>query len=287
MKSMNKLGKIISLVALATVTTIGLAACGNKASAQKLTTVTVGGIGSDYETWKHIATTPQAKKLGLKLNVKEISVGKQLNDETANGDVDVNAFQSYAYFLAYNKETSGKKLSALGTTYLEPVGIYSDKYKSVKKLPQGATIGISSNPANGARELLLLQSAGLIKLKKSFDTFGTSRDIVSNPKHIKIQELNEDSAARYLKDLDAVLISNTIALEAKLNVLKDSIYHEKADDSTKDNINILATTGKQKHNKTYKKLLKLYHNKAIQKWIKDKYAGTKVEVTKPLSYLAK
>jgi D-methionine transport system substrate-binding protein len=284
---MNKLGKIISLAALAAITTIGLAACGNKASTAKLTTVTVGGIGSDYETWKHIATTPQAKKLGLKLNVKEISVGKQLNDETANGDVDVNAFQSYAYFLAYNKETSGKKLAALGTTYLEPVGIYSDKYKSIKKLPKGATIGISSNPANGARELLLLQSAGLIKLKKGFDTFGTSRDIVSNPKNIKIQELNEDSAARYLKDLDAVLISNTIALEAKLNVLKDSIYHEKADDSTKDNINILATTSKQKNNKTYKKLVKLYHNKAIQKWIKNKYAGTKVEVTKPLSYLEK
>ncbi|WDF82886.1 MetQ/NlpA family ABC transporter substrate-binding protein [Lacticaseibacillus pabuli] len=285
---MKKLGKILATAALVGITAIGLAACGNKADAsKKLTPVTVGGIGSDYQTWQHIAASPEAKKLGLKLTVKEISIGKQLNDETANGDVDVNAFQSYAFLKAYNHETKGTKVAALGTTYLEPVGIYSHKYKSVKDLPKNATVGISSNPANGARELLLLQSAGLIKLKKGFNTFGTSRDIVSNPKHIKIQELNEDSAARYLPDLDAVLISNTIALEAKLNVLKDSIYHEKADDSTRDNIHVLATTAKQKHNKTYLKLVKLYHEPAIQKWIKSEFKGTKVEVNKPLSYLNK
>lgn len=283
---MTKLKQIIGTLALASVVMLGLTACGSKADAQsKLTTVTVGGIGSDYETWKHIAQTPQAKKLGLKLEVKEVSVGKQLNDETANGDLDVNAFQSYAYLKAYNKETQGKQVAAIGTTYLEPVGIYSDRVKSVKDLPNNATIGISSNPANGARELLLLQSAGIIKLKPGFDTFGTSRDIVSNPKHVQIKELNEDAAARYLKDLDAVLISNTIALEAKLNVLKDAIYHEKADESTRANINVLATTAKQKQNKTYLKLVKLYHDPAIQKWIKKTYAGTKVNVEKPVSEL--
>lgn len=275
---------VLSVTAAASITV--LTGCG-QSSSSKLTTVTVGGIGSDYQTWQHIAKTPEAKRLGLKLTVKEISVGKQLNDETANGDVDVNAFQSYAFFKAYNQETKGKKIAALGTTYLEPVGIYSDKYKAVQDLPTGATVGISSNPANGARELLLLQKAGLIELKPGFDTFGTIRDITKNPKKLQIKEINEDSAARFLKDLDAVLISNTIALEAKLNVLRDSIYHEKADDSTKDNINILATTAAQKHNKTYKKLVKLYHQPAIQKWIKKEFGGTKVAVKKPLSYLTK
>ena len=284
---MKKWTKTIALSLAAIVSVVGLAACGKSTTSSKLTTVTVGGIGSDYQTWVHIAKTPQAKKLGLKLDVKEVTVGKQLNDETANGDIDVNAFQSYAFFLAYNKETKGKKIAALGTTYLEPVGIYSNKYKSIKSLPDKATIGISSNPANGARELLLLQKAGIIKLKKGFDTFGTTRDITSNPKHVQIKEINEDSAARFLDDFDAVLISNTIALEAKLNVLKDSIYYEKADDSTKDNINILATTAKQKNNKTYKKLVKLYRDPAIQKWIKKEFGGTKVEVKKPLSYLEK
>ena len=88
-----------------------------------------------------------------------------------------------------------------------------------------------------------------------------------------------------LHNLDAVLISNTVALEGHLNVLKDSIFHEKIDVSTRSNINVLATAKKNKDNKNYKKLVKLYHNAAIQKYIKDKYDGTKVEVQKPLSYL--
>ncbi|WP_462399364.1 MetQ/NlpA family ABC transporter substrate-binding protein [Lacticaseibacillus pantheris] len=276
---------LLCLLALGCVVTLSACGQGHSGKASQLTTVTVGGIGSDYQTWKHIATTPQAKKLGLKLDVKEVSIGKQLNDETANGDIDVNAFQSYAYFKAYNQETHGKKVAALGTTYLEPVGIYSHKYHNVKSLPQRATVAISSNPANGARDLLLLQQSGLIKLKEGFNTFGTVRDITSNPKQLVIKAINEDSAARYLDDFDAVLISNTIALEAKMNVLKDSIYHERANASTKQNINILATTKAQKNNATYKKLVKLYHEPAIQRWIKQKFDGTKVEVNKSLSYL--
>lgn len=282
---MKKFTRVLLTAAIALVAATGLSACGKKSSGAKLTPVTVGGIGSDYQTWQHIAKTKQAKDMGLKITVKEVSVGKQLNDETANGDIDVNAFQSYAFLKSYNKETSGKKVAAIGTTYLEPVGIYSKKYKSVQDLPKGATIGISSNPANGARELLLLQSAGLIKLKKGFSTFGTERDITSNPKKLKIEQIDEDSAARFLPDFDAVLISNTIALEAKLNVLKDSIYHEHASLSTRGNINVLATAASQKNNPTYKKLLKLYHEPAIQKWIKHEFKGTKVEVNKPLSYL--
>ncbi len=77
----------------------------------------------------------------------------------------------------------------------------------------------------------------------------------------------------------------TIALAGNLNVLKDSLYHEKIDQSTKNNINVLATAKKNKNNAAYKKLGKLYHNKQIQKWIAKKYSGTKVEVNKPVSYL--
>ena len=68
-------------------------------------------------------------------------------------------------------------------------------------------------------------------------------------------------------------------------MLKDSIYHEQVDQSTKNNINVLATAKKNRDNKEYKKLVKLYHNKQIQQWIAKKYQGTKVNVDKPLNYL--
>ncbi len=286
-QTMKHKGLWITLASLVVIVGIifGIHALTSSSNKSASSTITVGSQGSDYDIWTHIATTKQAKKLGLKIKVKQITDGVQLNNATAQGSVDVNAFQSYSYLEAYNQEHKNSQLAALGTTYLEPLGIYSQKYRTVKQIPSGATIAIANNPANTARGLLLLQSAGLIKLKKNFGALGNTKDIVSNPKHLKFKEIDDTTGPRVLHNVDAVLISNTVALEGHLNVLKDSIFHEKIDVSTKDNINVLATAKKNKNNASYKKLVKLYHEPAIQKYIKDKYDGTKVEVQKPLSYL--
>ncbi|MGM9905275.1 MetQ/NlpA family ABC transporter substrate-binding protein [Lactobacillus sp.] len=251
------------------------------------TTVTVGSIGPDVQVWQHIAKSSQAKKLGLKIKVKAFTDGPSLLRATSDGSINVSAFASWAYLEAYNKSKSntGQQV-ALATTYLEPMGIYSSKYKKLSDLPKGATIALANNAANEARGLLLLQSAGLIKLKKNFDSAsGNTNDIVSNPKKFKFKLIDDTTGPRVIKSVDAVLIGNTIALAGGLNVLKDSLYHEKIDQSTKNNINVLATAKKNKNNAAYKKLGKLYHNKQIQKWIAKKYSGTKVEVNKPVSYL--
>lgn len=251
------------------------------------TTITVGSIGPDVQVWQHIAKSSQAKKLGLEIKVKAFTDGPSLLRATSDGSINVSAFASWAYLEAYNKSknNAGQQV-ALATTYLEPMGIYSSKYKKLSKLPKGATIALANNAANEARGLLLLQSAGLIKLKKDFDSAsGNTNDIVSNPKKFKFKLIDDTTGPRIIKSVDAVLIGNTIALSGNLNVLKDSLYHEKIDQSTKNNINVLATAKKNKNNATYKKLGKLYHNKQIQKWIAKKYSGTKVEVNKPVSYL--
>lgn len=251
------------------------------------TTITVGSIGPDVQVWQHIAKSSQAKKLGLKIKVKAFTDGPSLLRATSDGSINVSAFASWAYLEAYNKSknNAGQQV-ALATTYLEPMGIYSSKYKKLSKLPKGATIALANNAANEARGLLLLQSAGLIKLKKDFDSAsGNTNDIISNPKKFKFKLIDDTTGPRIIKSVDAVLIGNTIALSGNLNVLKDSLYHEKIDQSTKNNINVLATAKKNKNNATYKKLGKLYHNKQIQKWIAKKYSGTKVEVNKPVSYL--
>lgn len=251
------------------------------------TTVTVGSIGPDVQVWQHIAKSSQAKKLGLKIKVKAFTDGPSLLRATSDGSINVSAFASWAYLEAYNKSKSNTGLQvALATTYLEPMGIYSSKYKKLSDLPKGATIALANNAANEARGLLLLQSAGLIKLKKNFDSaIGNTNDIVSNPKKFKFKLIDDTTGPRIIKSVDAVLIGNTIALAGNLNVLKDSLYHEKIDQSTKNNINVLATAKKNKNNAAYKKLGKLYHNKQIQKWMAKKYSGTKVEVNKPVSYL--
>lgn len=263
---------------------VGLSAGANGGFARK-DEVTVGTIGPDVQIWQHIADSKQAKKAGLKIKVKSFTDPVALNRATASGEIDVNAFQSWSYLQAYNKENKKAQLAALGTTYLEPMGLYSDKYKNIKDIPDGATVAIANNPANTARGLLLLQSAGLIKLKSNFGATSGTNDIAANPKNLQFKEIDDTTGPRVLKSTDLVLIGNTIALTGHLNVLKDSIYHEKVDQSTKDNINVLATAKKNRNNKEYKKLVTLYHNKQIQQWINKKYQGTKVNVEKPLSYL--
>lgn len=249
--------------------------------------ITIGTIGPDVQVWQHIAKSKEAKQAGLKIRVKDFTDPVALNKATANGQIDVNAFQSWSYLQAYNKENKNGQLAALGTTYLEPMGIYSDRYKKISQVPDGATVAIANNPANTARGLLLLQSAGLIKLKRSFNATSGTNEIAANPKHLKFKEIDDTTGPRVLKSTDLVLIGNTIALTGHLNVLKDSIYHEKVDQSTKNNINVLATAKKNRNNARYKKLVTLYHNQKIQQWINKKYQGTKVNVQKPLSYLEK
>lgn len=250
--------------------------------------VTVGSVTSDADIWRHIAKSPAAKKADLQIKVKEFTDGATLNRATASGQVDVNAFQSYSYFLAFNKQTTTSKLAALGTTYIEPLGIYSDQYKKVDEIPDGATIAIARDNADATRGLRLLANAGLITLKSDFSALSGVSDIADNPHHFDFKEIDDTTGVSLLKNdksVAAVLISNSVSQAGGLNVLKDSIYHESINTSTKDNINILATRQSQANNKTYKKLVKLYHNASEQKWVTDKYHGTKVEVKKSLSYL--
>ena len=250
--------------------------------------VTVGSVTSDADIWRHIAKSPAAKKADLQIKVKEFTDGATLNRATASGQVDVNAFQSYSYFLAFNKQTTTSKLAALGTTYIEPLGIYSDQYKKVDEIPDGATIAIARDNADVARGLRLLANAGLITLKSDFSALSGVSDIADNPHHFDFKEIDDTMGVSLLKNdksVAAVLISNSVSQAGGLNVLKDSIYHESINTSTKDNINILATRQSQANNKTYKKLVKIYHNASEQKWVTDKYHGTKVEVKKSLSYL--
>ena len=281
-----------SLIALSAAFVLG--ACGNnasssassqssKASDSGLKTVKIASVGSDADIWRHIAESEQAKKAGLKIEVQEINGGVPLNESVADGTVDANAFQSIGYLKGFN-EANSNKLVPVGTTYIEPMGLYSKKVKSLNDLPNGAKVAIPDNPYNTTRALRLLESAGLIKLPSDFkDGTGTPSDIVENKKNLEFLLIDDTTSVRVLDDTDLIAIGNTIALEGGLNVLKDSLFYEKADASTITSINVIAVKAENADKEEYKKLVDLYHDPEIQKYISDKFAGTKVEVKKPVS----
>ena len=281
-----------SLIALSAAFVLG--ACGNNASssasssnaqssASELKTVKIASVGSDADIWRYIAESEQAKKAGLKIEVQEINGGVPLNESVADGTVDANAFQSIGYLQGFN-EANSNKLVPVGTTYIEPMGLYSKKVKSLNDLPNGAKVALPDNPYNTTRALRLLESAGLIKLSSDFkDGIGTPSDIVENKKNLEFLLIDDTTSVRVLDDTDLIAIGNTIALEGGLNVLKDSLFYEKADASTITSINVIAVKEENANKEEYKKLVELYHDPEIQKYISEQFAGTKVEVKKPVS----
>lgn len=248
-------------------------------------TVTMASTGSDAEIWNYVASLPETKEAGINLEVKNFTDYVSMNTAVANKEIDINAFQSYAYLVAFNANNKDK-IAPVSTTYLEPMGIYSSKVKKVEEFVKGATIAIPNDAANEARALLLLQTAGVLKLKTDFNpATGTHNDITENPKAIVIKPIQMATAVRVKDEVDAIVLGNTLALEGGLNVLKDSIYYEPIDQSTKLNVNILAVAESRQNDPVLQKVGSLYHSPAVQKFIQDKFAGTKVDVNKPISYL--
>lgn len=284
MKRRNHHGIIWTVIVLVVVIIGGLGYYFHRQN--QSTSITIGSQGTDTQVWQHIAKSEAAKKAHLKITVKDFTDSASLDKATAEGTIDANAFQSYAYFVNFNR-TSKTKLRALGTTYIQPMGLYSGKYKSVKKIPNNSTIAIANDVAAESRGLKLLESAGLIKLKKhGANALMTPNDIQSNPKHLRIRTITSTQTPSLIKDngVAAVAIDNNTAQQAGLNVFKQSIYHESLNQNTKANVNVIVTSKKNAQNPNYQKLVKIYHSHEVQKYVHRKFPG-KVEVNKPLSYL--
>ena len=282
--------KLITL--LVTLSVILLAACSKQAdqneidskTANGLKTVVIASTGSDADIWRYIATLPETKAAGIQLEVKNFTDYVSMNTAVANQEVDLNAFQSYAYLVAFNAANKDK-IAPVSTTYLEPMGIYSNKVKKVDEFANGATIAIPNGGANESRALLLLQTAGIIKLKADFDPVkGAPADIIENSKNIVIKPIQMATAVRVKDEVDAILLGNTLAMEGGLNVLKDAIFYEPIDQSTKLNINVLVAADARKNDPILQKVGALYHTEAVKQYVQKHFAGTKVDVNKPTSY---
>ncbi|HHY91867.1 MAG TPA: MetQ/NlpA family ABC transporter substrate-binding protein, partial [Firmicutes bacterium] len=178
---------------------------------------------------------PALAKDGINLDVKEFSDYTQLNPALVGKELDANYFQHIPYLESFNKGT-GNNLAVLARVHIEPMGIYSKKLKDLKAVPAGASVAIPNDATNGGRALLVLQSAGLLKLKDGAGITATPLDIADNPQNLKIKELDAASLPRTLADVDLAVINTNYALEAKLVPTKDALFIE---DKNSPYVNVL------------------------------------------------
>ncbi|MEB8123731.1 MULTISPECIES: dipeptide ABC transporter glycylmethionine-binding lipoprotein [Staphylococcus] len=229
--------------------------------------VTIGVASNDTKAWEKVKDL--AKEEDIELEIKQFSDYNVPNKALSDGDIDMNAFQHFAFLNEYKKAHKDADISSLSTTVLAPLGIYSDDIKNIKKVRNGAKVIVPNDVSNQARSLKLLEAAGLIKLDKDFDLSGSIKDIKENPKKLKFKAVDAQQTARALSDVDLSVINNGVASKAGLDPRKDPIYTENAkNDAVKPYINVVATKDSEKNNQTYKKIIKLYHSKEPQQALK-------------------
>ena len=212
---------------------------------------------------------PALAKEGVDLKVKVFTDYIQPNVQVAEKRLDANFFQHQPYLDEFNK-AKGTNLVAVTGVHLEPLGAYSSKIKDLKDLPSGANVVIPNDATNGGRALLLLAKAGVITLKDPTNILSTVKDIATNPKDLKIRELEAATIPRVLTQVDLALINTNYALEAKLDPSKDALVIEGNDSPY---VNILVSRPDNKDSDAMKKLAAALHSPEVKQFITEKYKG--------------
>ena len=193
------------------------------------------------------------------------------NPATAAGDVMANFFQHLPYLAQYNGSVSeAEQLVPVIYTHFEPMAIYAGTKSSLDDIADGDKIAIPNDPTNCGRALLLLQSAGLIKLASDSGLTATELDIEENKHDFKFRSLEAAQLPRSLDDVDAAVINGNYAIPAGFNPAKDALLVEGADSPY---ANVIAVKAGNENNADVQALVKALQSDKVSKYILDTYAG--------------
>ena len=264
----KKIGFLFAASALA----LSLAACGDdkESSTEALNDgkLVVGVTAGLHEDLANLAKEAAAKD-GLEVEVKVFSDYVLPNTSLVEGDLDANSFQTQPFLDAFN-EDRGENLVSVADTILNPMGIYSEKYTSLADIPSGASFALPNDATNGGRALVVLESAGLIKLKEGVGINGSIYDVEENPKNLQFVELEAAQLPKQLPEVDFAAINTNFALEAGLHPKKDSIYLE---DANSPYVNKIVVREGEEESEDLQKFLKAYQTDEVRDYILEEYDG--------------
>jgi D-methionine transport system substrate-binding protein len=220
------------------------------------------GVESGPELAMAQAAQKVAKeKFGLDVQLISFSDYVLPNEALHQGDIDANVFQNKP-FLDVQSKQRGYQFAILGNTFVYPLAGYSRKIKTLVELADGATVIIPNDATNSGRALLLLQSAGLLKLKDGVGLLPTVNDLVDNPKHLQILELEAPQLPRSLDDqkVSIAVINNTFAGPAGLIAKRDGLFVE---DSKSPYVNIIVCREKDKEKESLRQWTASYESPEV------------------------
>ena len=260
---------VIALVAILSVVSVFAQAAAESQSST--TKIVVGATPEPHAALLSLVVDDLAAQ-GITLEIKEFTDYVTPNDAVEYGEIDANYFQHIPYLESFNTE-HGYHLVNAGGIHVEPIALYSSKYSSLSDLPNGAVIAIPNDPTNEGRALLLLQSAGLIKLRADAGLEAIPLDITENPKNFKFSEIEAATLPRVLSDVDAAIINGNYAIPAGLVATRDGLFVEGADSPY---VNVIAVKEGNENNPAIKALIEALKSDEVAAFVAEKYKNGEV-----------
>ncbi|MBD9531070.1 metal ABC transporter substrate-binding protein [Comamonas sp. CMM01] len=258
----------ILAAAVLAAASVGLSAPALAQDASKKQLVIGGTAGSNIDQLQY-GIVPLLQKKGYKVKLVEFNDYVQPNLALADGSLDANFFQHEVYF---NQFKGDRKLDLVALTQgpIAPMGVYSKQRKSLADLKEGDRVALPNDPSNLARGILLLQQAGLVKIKEGVNPLRVSElDLASNPKKIKLVPLDAAHLPRALDDTQFAIINGNFAISSGLK-LTEAVLLEKVPDHY---LNIVAVKTKDKDAQWAKDLAEAYRSADFKAVVDSKFAG--------------
>lgn len=237
-----------------------LLALGGLAQAAPGAELSVGFMPGPYRDAFSKGIEPLLKKQGYRIRYVEFSQGVQPNDAVERGQIDANIFQHSLYLQATN-QSQGFDLVPIVHVPTPPMGLYSSRHKSLAAVPDGATVTLPADPVNAARALNILAALGWVQIKPGVNPSSVSeRDVVANPKQLKLVPLDAAQAPRSLADADLAAVQGNFAIASGLK-LTEAL---KLEDMTLPYVNVVAVRRSQQNARFAKDIAAAYQSAEFQ-----------------------
>ena len=267
----------LAAIGLAAVATLGLAACGGGSSSDAsdsssgVVTLTVGATPSPHAKILTYINDNLAADAGIKLDIVEYTDYVQPNTALNDGDLDANFYQTVPYLENAEKQF-GFDFEAGEGIHLEPLGVFSNKHKSLDELPDGGTIGIISDTANQSRALELLATQGLVSIPEGDGDVNINT--VTKLKNFDFREVEGPQLVRSLDDFDYAVINGNFAQEGGKSISGDALVVESPVDNPA--VNVLVWKAGSKKADAIAKLEKLLHSDEVKQYIESTWSDGSV-----------
>ncbi|MFT4108219.1 MetQ/NlpA family ABC transporter substrate-binding protein [Propionicimonas sp.] len=260
-------------VAVAAAAVMALTACSSTttaatpgqeaSSAAALTTVTVGASPVPHAKILEYIQQNLAAKAGITLKIVEFDDYVQPNEALASGELDANYFQHLPYLEAQIKE-KGYAFEHGAGVHIEPYALFSDKYKALSEVPDGASIAITNDASNQIRGLRVLEDNGLLN-GISDDSTVLNLTKAQNPHGFTFIENQPEVIVQQLSDpkIDLAFVNGNFILTAGLST-KDALAVEKVQDNPYANLLVWRTDNTNPGVATLEELL---HSQEVKDFI--------------------